>query len=99
MGSPAATAILVCDKNSAISSRDQVERSNVGVFFGLAQGLFRNQRPIERKRIQNPAGNSYQTSCIACEGNPLHVPASNQWRIETYGQGCVPVRPANVAVV
>src|ERR1700730_2766656 len=99
MGSVAAAAILVCDKNGAISSRDQIERSDVGVFFGLAQGLFRSQGPIEWKRIQNPSGNSHQTSCIACQGNPLHVPASNQWRIETYGQDRVPVRPAVVAPV
>src|SRR5690348_6604737 len=99
MGSLAPAGILVRDKDRAISSRNQVERSHVRLLSALAQGFCRSKRPVGRQGLQDPSGNPYTNPGIERQGSPLYIPAPYHRQIEAYGQDRVSVRRAIVATM
>src|SRR5437899_3241598 len=79
MESIAAAGILVCDKNGAISSRDQIKRSDVRVFFGLAQGFLFNLA-VMGSLLTHTSLHCWRASAIAClVANFQNYILNNSW--------------------
>jgi len=93
MESIAAAGILVCDKKRRNFFSGSNKRSDVRGIFWFGAGFLRSKRSMERKRVQNPPGNSHETHASSVKEIHIHS-APGRMEIETYWKGRV-LSPSN----